>query len=194
MPEFARQACSLFPIRLIKTVRLRVSMVERLLKQNEFGPNLKVIVLVRDPRGVMNSRSAMDWCQAPRCADPETACTDLNDDFESAKDLSVRYPGQFHIVRYEDLSFDPFRTADSLFEFAGLHESEGHKRLIEKYLETHTKVTRSELEASGSGQGTDLPAQSFASLSDTVVQNKVSSCSILISSTSHLAYYRINCQ
>ena len=61
IPEFYSATCSLFPIRVIKTVRLRVSVVEDLLRDPDIGSNLKVVMLVRDPRGLMNSRATLTW-------------------------------------------------------------------------------------------------------------------------------------
>ena len=43
---------------LLKTVRLRLHDVQELLQER----NLKIIVLHRDPRGVMNSRLRINWC------------------------------------------------------------------------------------------------------------------------------------
>ena len=45
-------------IRIIKTVRLQLDEVKELL-QNK---TLKIILLHRDPRGVMNSRLKKGWC------------------------------------------------------------------------------------------------------------------------------------
>ena len=86
MPEFYRTVCPLFPIRLIKTVRLRVPFVEGLLQDPEISSNLKIVVLSRDPRGVMTSRSAMYWCENPHCSDPEFACKDLDEDLRLQPD------------------------------------------------------------------------------------------------------------
>jgi hypothetical protein len=61
MPEFYRATCPLYPIRLIKTVRLRVPFIEDLIRDPEIGSNMKIVMLTRDPRGVMTSRSAMNW-------------------------------------------------------------------------------------------------------------------------------------
>ena len=59
MPELVKKTCNLFPIRLIKTVRLRVRFVEPLLTDPDLA--LKIIVLVRDPRGVMRSRLVLNF-------------------------------------------------------------------------------------------------------------------------------------
>ena len=98
MPEFYRAACPLFPIRLIKTVRLRVPYVEGLLQDPEISSNLRVVMLSRDPRGVMTSRSAVNWCENPHCSDPEFACKDLDNDLEAAARLKRLYPGEIEWI------------------------------------------------------------------------------------------------
>ncbi len=87
----------------MKTVRLRVSSARRLLL-DEGTPNLKAVVLVRDPRGVMTSRARMDWCTGAPCADAATACADLADDVRAARKLEGEFPGRVVLLRYEDLS------------------------------------------------------------------------------------------
>ena len=93
MPELYLKTCPIFPIRVIKTVRLRVQETEKLLLDPQLGKTLKVVVLVRDPRGVMNSRSSMDWCKLQTCSDPFTVCKDLQSDVLAAFQLKKKYPG-----------------------------------------------------------------------------------------------------
>jgi len=135
MPDYLNHACPLFPIKLVKTVRLRVRKVEKLIQDPAM--DLKVIVLVRDPRGVYNSRSSgpvKSWCKNDLCANPVTGCQDLNDDIQSAFNLESRYPGSVRIVRYEDLSMSPEDTSKAMLNFLDLPYTEG----IADYIETHT--------------------------------------------------------
>ena len=61
--------------------------------------NLKVLVLVRDPRGTMESRRHRDWCPGnPDCEDPEMLCRDMVDDFRAAEKLVKLYPGRIRSV------------------------------------------------------------------------------------------------
>ena len=54
MPENLNAICPLYPIKLVKTVRLKVAETRRLLEVVDV--NVKIIFLVRDPRGVFASR------------------------------------------------------------------------------------------------------------------------------------------
>lgn len=104
-PELYYSACSVFPIRLIKSVWLRVQETEKLLMNSEFRKTLKIVVLVRDPRGVLNSRLTKRWCKQPRCHDPMMVCEDLQSDVSAAFKLKKKYPGKFHTVTYTLISY-----------------------------------------------------------------------------------------
>ena len=94
LPTFYRFACPLFPIRLVKVVRLRVKLIDDLLNDPTIGENLKVVVLMRDPRGFMLSRWKLRWCnQYPHCSSPEVACQDIEEDIVAAHMLKKLYPG-----------------------------------------------------------------------------------------------------
>ena len=62
--QFVENVCKIHPLRLIKTVRLRVHQSYDLLNTD---PRLKIILLVRDPRAVRSSRLKRNWCNFPAC-------------------------------------------------------------------------------------------------------------------------------
>jgi len=138
MPELVKKTCNLFPIRLIKTVRLRVRFVEPLLTDPDLA--LKIIVLVRDPRGVMRSRSHMNWCDRPTCANSTRVCNDLDSDVASALKLGENYANRILLIRYEDLSIRPYQTVDKIINFLDLPPQ---PEFIDTYLKTHTGQLRS---------------------------------------------------
>ena len=78
--------------------RLRVSSAASLLSDPLF-PNLRVVVLIRDPRGFMSSRAKIPWCAHPTCSDPDTACQHLEEDVNAANELKKEFPGRVHLVR-----------------------------------------------------------------------------------------------
>ena len=94
--SFYNSTCPKFPIRLIKTVRFRMEDSEKLLLDPDIGKSLKIILLVRDPRGVMKSRSsqAKSWCNFAECSDPDILCKNLQNDVSAAFRLAARYPGK----------------------------------------------------------------------------------------------------
>ena len=97
--SFYNSTCPKFPIRLMKTVRFRVEDSEKLLLDPEIGKRLKIIFLVRDPRGVMKSRSSQaTWCNFAECSDPGILCKNMHNDVSAAFRLRVRYPGEQFLV------------------------------------------------------------------------------------------------
>ena len=88
--------CPLFPIRLMKTILLPVEETEALLNDSELSKTLKVIVLFRDPRGIMQSLTKMaemrgeDWAKAANS--PLTLCQKIESDALAAFKLIEKYP------------------------------------------------------------------------------------------------------
>ncbi|KAJ9586657.1 hypothetical protein L9F63_019759, partial [Diploptera punctata] len=134
-PEFLNPFCRLFPFQSIKVVRLRLSLVEELLED----PNLdvRVLLLVRDPRGTLQSRKHHQWClRSPDCYEAIRLCTDLVADYSAAVRFSIKYPHRFRAVRYEDLSVEPYKSVRDILHILGLSFHPD----IRLFLDTHTKV------------------------------------------------------
>lgn len=51
------------------------------------------------------------------------------------------FPGHIHLIRYEDLSLDPYVQTDRLLKFLDLSPN----KLIEKFIEDHTETSRHSL-------------------------------------------------
>ncbi|XP_011501740.1 PREDICTED: carbohydrate sulfotransferase 4-like isoform X3 [Ceratosolen solmsi marchali] len=133
--RFVTKFCKLFPFQSMKIVRLRLQPMEKFLEQNELG--VKIVLLIRDPRGVLQSRKHRDWCPSePDCFDPTALCSDMVSDYNTAARFSKLYPNTFRVIRYEDLSVDPYSHTEKLFEFYGLHFHEN----VQRFLDTHTKT------------------------------------------------------
>ena len=85
----------------------------------------------------MNSRLKLSWCKhAKPCGDPETVCRDMDSDIAASYRLAREYPGQIHLLRYEDLSLDPQKHTKALYQFLELPIL-GH---IKSYVDRHTSA------------------------------------------------------
>ena len=62
----------------------------------------------------------------------------LHEKSKLAPYLSHFILGKIHLIRYEDLSLDPFNSTDNLLRFLDLPPN----RLIENFIEEHTMITR----------------------------------------------------
>ena len=75
----------------MKTVRLRVNLTRDLIQDSAL--NVQVLLLVRDPRGTLQSRKHRTWCPGkPDCDQPEHLCTDLVNDYYAAQQLMKDHP------------------------------------------------------------------------------------------------------
>jgi len=57
---------------------------------------VRLVLLVRDPRGILQSRKHREWCPTkPDCSDPALVCADMVSDFNAAVKFSKKYPLSF---------------------------------------------------------------------------------------------------
>ena len=97
IPEVYHSVCSMFPLRLIKTIRLPFEEANAILMDQEIGNTLKIIFLFRDPRGVIQSvRSNVHWCKDEGICNASNYCHRTQDDVTSALRLKKQFPGEIH--------------------------------------------------------------------------------------------------
>ena len=94
-PQVYNTACSLFPIRLVKTIRLPFEDAESFLLDPEIGQTLKIIYLFRDPRGRIQSlKYITEWCKdKDNLCNITSMCRDLELQTLAASELKKKYPG-----------------------------------------------------------------------------------------------------
>ena len=134
-PDFVRRLCSHLAIQLIKVVRLRLGLSEQLLTDFD---SLKIIYLVRDPRGTMASRTNLTWCQEPPCNDVSTLCREMQEDLPLFQQLKEKYPNQYYFLKFEDLTANVEAEAEKLFNFLGLKVT----LPVKVFLHTHTRAPK----------------------------------------------------
>ena len=99
MPEVYYSVCPIFPIRLIKTIKLPFKEAEVLLRDADIGKTLKVIYLFRDQRGVLQSmKSKVHWCKDSGRYKASNFCKQSQTDITSALILKKRYPGNHTLL------------------------------------------------------------------------------------------------
>ena len=78
----------------MKTVRLRLNLTRALVETPDLS--VRVLLLVRDPRGTLESRKHRSWCPGhPDCEDPARLCQDLESDYQAYQALSKLFPGRY---------------------------------------------------------------------------------------------------
>jgi chondroitin 6-sulfotransferase 3/keratan sulfate 6-sulfotransferase 1 len=103
----------------VKVIRLDMRLVEDLLKTD---PNVRIIHLVRDPRGLLTS-----WWRVTRLPNNDTArheykmrdayllCKRISSDVHALKELEAKYPGRLLMIRYEDLATNIEAIVNSVY-------------------------------------------------------------------------------
>jgi len=135
--DFLNKFCPLFPFQSMKTVRLRLNLTQQLVQDPSL--NVRVLLLIRDPRGTMQSRKHRTWCPGnPDCDDPKMLCQDLVDDFHAFQVLQKEFPGRYMSYRYEDFSMNPANNTAEVFKFFGLSV---HHTVVQ-FLDSHTKSNK----------------------------------------------------
>lgn len=121
--------------RMIKTIRMNMDVAENLLK--EF-PQLKLIHLVRDPRGTYQSRKRGQFLRNQKNLEAITKsnCDTLLHNLQTGFKLNKLYPNRIKTVLYEDLAERPLEAARDLYKFLGLTEPVN----FEQWVQNHTKA------------------------------------------------------
>ncbi|XP_044262215.1 uncharacterized protein LOC123009763 isoform X2 [Tribolium madens] len=146
--RFLTQLCQVFPFQSMKTVRIRLRLVEELLKDTKL--NVKVLLLVRDPRGTLQSRKHRDWCPgAPDCDKPNLVCADMVADYSAAIQMKKLYPDRFRRLALRGLAdiVEICRVID--IDLIYDYMPSIHQRLIELLKSPRSHVCRTACQAAG---------------------------------------------
>ncbi|KAH8356794.1 hypothetical protein KR200_004948 [Drosophila serrata] len=117
-PEVMAGVCKVHPFINMAVYNLRLEFLVSLLEKE--GLNLRILLLVRDPRGTMYMRRQSQWCVGEEDCDAKTLCNDMVSDHKVAEILSKNYPRRFDIIRYEDLLEHPEESINMVFDFYGI--------------------------------------------------------------------------
>eukprot|EP00092_Neocalanus_flemingeri_P006007 GFUD01006469.1.p1 GENE.GFUD01006469.1~~GFUD01006469.1.p1 ORF type:complete len:449 (+),score=119.14 GFUD01006469.1:71-1417(+) len=139
-------ACSNYPHQILHSKHFSLKFAKQLLKVNE---DLKIIFLVRDPRGILRNTSSK----------PQKSCNELSQDLDEALSLLSEFPKQFSLARYEVLAISPLVEVSKLLENLemeltlaseeNMDSSEGwslHKNSVQKVNSWKQKLSIKELQ------------------------------------------------
>ena len=105
-----------------------------LFKNQNMRRNLKIIHLLRDPRGMFNS--FIKLYQKPNKSSVRKVCKRQMKDIEIRKDLEKQYPNTFMEIHYEDAAANTIDVAKRVYQFI---YSENVPEKIRQWIQTHTK-------------------------------------------------------
>ena len=123
LPQYTSHVCKSFKHLVVKTIRLLDAAIIKRLVEN----NVKVIHLVRDPRGQLSSIVKLhgeSTLGVTLVSDRAYGiCHELTKTLDRTKELLEAYPQlrkSYLLVRYEDIALEPMHMTKELYNFAGL--------------------------------------------------------------------------
>ncbi|XP_041372030.1 carbohydrate sulfotransferase 1-like isoform X3 [Gigantopelta aegis] len=122
------KTCAAAKVTVLKTIRMPMLEVSALLQKY---PQLKVVHLVRDPRGTLLSQTRVGnfkWSMLHEVA-PEL-CRKISLDLRISQNISDQFGSRIFTLRYEDLAENPVIVSRMLYDFVGLEFTDTIKDYI----------------------------------------------------------------
>ena len=116
-----KELCAKSQRKATKLVRATMEEIQHFLSRNKhLIGNIKIIHLLRDPRGRFNSFLYLHSYQRIHHLTLDivsTACERQMKDVRIRKQLEEQFPGMFLEIRYEDVASDPVTMATRIYHF-----------------------------------------------------------------------------
>lgn len=133
--NYLRHACSTYKFLAAKILRANIYQLQPFLNSPHL--NLKIIYLIRDPRGVLNSQLGTGWFTTNNqdqqlASSAKTTCNSMLDGLEQGKELPA---DRFMVLKYEDMAMKPFKKTDDILRFSGLNMTD----TVMKHITSHTR-------------------------------------------------------
>lgn len=113
---------------ILKTIRLSMELMPRLLKK---FPGLKIVHLLRDPRGIIDSRRRGGFLRnTGKAQSSKSLCTLIRKNVQYSKTLQKRFPNSITTVLYEDIAKNPMDLSNKLYRDLDLEYSDNFKEWI----------------------------------------------------------------
>ncbi|XP_062574774.1 carbohydrate sulfotransferase 1-like [Saccostrea cucullata] len=113
--DFLNAQCLTAKTRTIKTVRMSMSMAEKLLK---WLPDLKVIYIIRDPRGILNSQFEQHVTEVKNMSfTVKNVCDAIYSDSSHLTQMEVYLKSRIKSIIYENLCQNPLKLVPEIYMF-----------------------------------------------------------------------------
>ena len=151
-----------------------MEMTETMIKQEPF---LKIIHLVRDPRGIVSSRFTIRTisllAKDKMAKEAKALCHRILIDMDEYSRLKNKYPNNIVQLRYEDIATQPEASANFLYQFTrGIAVPEQVISIIKNITHSQTDdwfgTTRKDSAATAYQWKTTLSAQNQSMISKTI--------------------------
>lgn len=130
--NYYHTACSQAEVLTLKVIRLAVAQVRGLLQRN---PSLKIVHLVRDPRGIILSRKLAYDLPRGIAGGARHLCQQMREDLQAYHNISRDFPQSILQIRYEDMANSPMEMLETLYKY--LNKPVPDRTRLKIYRETH---------------------------------------------------------
>ncbi|KAH9492610.1 hypothetical protein Btru_024053 [Bulinus truncatus] len=132
-----QKKCLQKKIHFLKLIRFTTESVGQLMSSY---PCLKMLYLIRDPRGTFFSKKrAFNNMSSNTTFEADRFCRRVAKDLEHALKLREKYPDRVGVVRYEDIADLPQASYKRMFEFLELNFTESIAEYIHNKTQTGVK-------------------------------------------------------
>ncbi|KAK3103845.1 hypothetical protein FSP39_022393 [Pinctada imbricata] len=146
--DILEDMCQRAKVRLIKTIRLPMSFARNILERI---PNLNLVHLLRDPRGMIHSRAVINYVKLKHGSYPfERLCGWIDDDLEEIKQLIPRFSERIILILYDCLVLNPFQISELLYEYLNLEFNQNVVDWITSHMVSHLIVEEEFVKAGNS--------------------------------------------
>ena len=122
------EPCVKSQVTTVKVIRFTMEQAAQLL---ESDPEVKVVHLIRDPRGMFYSqRRVGDLPWASLGTESKLRCDRIHKDLMKSIELSAKFPKRILTVRYEDIAENPIASAEDMYKFVGLQMTDAGRSYI----------------------------------------------------------------
>ncbi|KAK6183091.1 hypothetical protein SNE40_010637 [Patella caerulea] len=165
--------CEQRKVILVKTIRYPSEILYNQMKND---PNLYVVYLVRDPRGIISSQMThfhnSQWETIGRTS--KEICSLMENDIQIMEDLHDLYPDRVKLIRYESLATNPLGGATDIYKFLKLDLTKNAINVIK--LQTASNITSCNVSCTLRRNSKNVPYQWRVNANFTYIQNIDRSC------------------
>ena len=139
----ASDKCTQSKVIIVKTTRLLLKHLMPLLEDQHFLESFDyhILLMVRDPRAVFNSRIRLQWCiNLAWCIEEDDYCSHLRQNHQTYSTAVASIRERVHFVRFESLTEQVMETSRNLYKQLALPFTEK----VKQFIEDHTGSSKGE--------------------------------------------------
>ena len=130
--------CRKSELRVAKVLRISMSFLPVLMSEI---PDLKVLFIIRDPRGTLYSRIRTDWYQLTTNDSKavkdniESLCFKIQEDINSIDKMKTEFPGRILEYSLEEIMKEPVKRFQTIIRFSDLETTDAYVNKIKEVFE-----------------------------------------------------------